>query len=401
MKAGKRIALGCLLIVLLLVVGLLSTAGVMATLDPPESKRELLAQVQELETPRWNASDDGDEGLAPQEVEVFLDLHEGEFEILPGNPGEGIRIEADFDSGIYTLKQIHSFAQNADEESTERVKIQFHSKYSMLRRLMSDGKIQPKNDVKIYLPPDMPIHLRGDISIGECDMNLTGIPLTGIDLKLTLGDHHLRIDEPNPLQMDKATIYASKGEFDLDGMGNAHFETLDLKGSMGELSVDMTGDYEKDGSLKTRFRMGEVRVLLPETVKLDVKPARASMGEARTTVRENPDLPEDAPTLRVDTAITMGELRVYTPKKEKKEPTSATETEVTVGNEGTTGDEPAASDDLPADQTKMDATETDQETAPEADIENAEAAQQANSESGGENAEATLPKTADDGTDGV
>lgn len=311
MKAIKRIFVGCFLLVVLAVIAVVMTAGYLVSLGPPEQHREVSTKSQEIDTPRlsWPASEaDEDVGLPPLSLEVHLDLSEGEFEILPGNPGDGIRIEADYDAGIYNLEQKHELAEA--EDGVERVAIRFYSKYSLLRRLVTMGGVEPDNRIKIYLPPDIPTKLDCDIRIAESNLDLSGLPLTGVDLNLTMGDHEVRFEAPNPLAMAKLKIYASKGEFTVIGLGNAGFQSATVQGSMGEVSLDLRGEYTRDASVLTRFRMGELRITVPEDIHLDVAPSTVMMGERRSSVSEGENIPDDAPTLTLQTSVSMGELSI-------------------------------------------------------------------------------------------
>lgn len=312
MKAFKRISLGCLLMVVLALVILGITAGFMVSLGPPERHREVSSLSQQIDTPRLPVAVSpaaAEAIIPPLSLEVRLELREGEFRILPGNPGEGIRVEADYDSGIYALEQEHQLGEA--ESGIEQVTIRFYSKYSIMRRLLTlGGDFEPDNHIEIYLPPDIPMNLSGAIRMGESRLDLSGLPLTGLDLDMTMGEHEVRFEKPNPLAMDQLHIYASKGEFTARGLGNAGFQSATVQGSMGEVSLDLRGAYTQDASVHTRFRMGELRITVPEDIHVNLKPTTVMFGEQHSSVQKSEHIPDDAPTLNLRTSMSMGELSI-------------------------------------------------------------------------------------------
>ena len=176
MQAIRRIFVFGLAFLLLVMIVLVVTAGYMVSLGPPEQQREVLQQAQALETQRLASSE-----VLPREkipgaddrVQLSIDLREGEFRILPGEPGEPIRIDADYDAGVYALEKEHELAA----EGTERMAIRFRSRYSLLRRLLTMGEdAEPENRVDIYLPPDLPLDLDVKISVGESEVDLSDSP---------------------------------------------------------------------------------------------------------------------------------------------------------------------------------------------------------------------------------
>lgn len=309
MKLFKRISLGCLVLVVAILLIVAVSAGIMMMLGPPEQRPEQTTQIQALETPRLPEAAypaPGEVTIPPLSLRVKLDLAEGSFRILRGEPGEGIRIEADYDSGVYSLEQEHRPGAGGSEE----VLIRFRSKYSILRRLLTMGAVEPDNRIKIYLPPDIPMSIEGRVRMGESKLDLTGLAITGVDLSLEMGEHDLIFDEPNPLGMEELRVYISKGEFNLKRLGNAGFRTASIQGSMGEANIDLTGTYRADALVHTRFRMGEMTITVPEDIHVDVQPGMVFLGERNVRVDQSGDIPEGAPTLEVRSSLSMGELRI-------------------------------------------------------------------------------------------
>ena len=79
---------------------------------------------------------------------------------------------------------------------------------------------------------------------------------------------------------------------------------------MGEARIDLTGKYLRDAVVKTKFRMGEMTLTVPEDIHVDVKPGMVFLGERNVSVGQDSDVPEGAPTLEIQSSLSMGELRI-------------------------------------------------------------------------------------------
>ena len=337
MKGCRRVFFVCLILGFVGLLLLVGGVGYTVSLGPPEMKREVVSLNQDIQAARLfvePASEvlEGDETAATSADEVDserypdiqglnlqIELEEGEFIISRGNPGEGIRIEADYDSGIYALEQVHRVTEFDPEQAeasppTEEVSIRFRSKYSFFRRLLTMGdEFEPDNQVKIFIPPDVPIKLTAKVSVGESNLDLSGLALNGLDLDMTLGEHEVRFDEPNRLAMQQLQIYVSKGEFRALKLGNAQFQEATVRGSMGEVGLDLTGQYTQDARVQAGLSMGSLQITVPDDIHCDIAPTTTSMGESHSMIETMDDIPEDAPTLTLETKLSMGELSVRTP----------------------------------------------------------------------------------------
>ena len=311
MKIFKRVLIGCLGLVVLVVVGLAVTAGIMVGLGPPETQPGESARHEEpVAGERLPARVDPAPGEVPlpeftSRARVEIDLEEGEFRVEPGNRGEGIRVEGDYDAGLYELRH-----ETIDQGTTRTVRISLKPRYTILRRLLTLGDaVEPKNRLKIYLPPDVALELHCRIAKGESRIDLSGLALTDLDLDLRMGDHRVRMEEPNQLSMETLRLRVSMGEFEARRMGNARFRNARVQGSMGEMELDLRGEYVEDAAVVARFSMGEVRLVVPSDIRTEVS-RRVMIGGASGNRRPDRDIPEDAPRLTVDSSVTMGELRV-------------------------------------------------------------------------------------------
>lgn len=235
---------------------------------------------------------------------IEVDFQMGEFTIRPGPADQPMRIEADYDTAQFELKE--EMVPQADGSWTYKVK--FGAKGGFWG-LALDGGNNGQNRVELIIPRGRPIALQGTIRMGESKTDLGGLWIKNADLKYKMGDHFLEFREPLPFPMEKLKIDGSMGGLEIRGLGQASPAVVDIKQGMGELFLDLQGDWRNDSNIRARFSMGECKIWLPEKARIDLRKASVSMGEARTDKMQG-EIPPEWPTLTIDAAGSMGELRI-------------------------------------------------------------------------------------------
>ena len=95
---------------------------------------------------------------------------------------------------------------------------------------------------RIYLPGDTPTELSMKLGATQAVIDLSGVPITNLDLDCGLSRTDLRFDRRNPVEMRELNIDAGLSEFRADGLGNARFRRFSFDGGAGRFALDFTGD---------------------------------------------------------------------------------------------------------------------------------------------------------------
>ncbi len=165
-----------------------------------------------------------------------------------------------------------------------------------------------KNTVELIIPRGRPINIKGSIRMGESKTDLGGLWVKNVDLTYKAGDHFIEFREPLPFPMDNFKIQGSMGGLEIRGLGQASPRQVQVKQGMGELFLDLSGDWRRDAQIEARFSMGECKIWLPEKAKVVMKRASVNMGESRADKEKPGELPAEWPTLTIDASGSMGEL---------------------------------------------------------------------------------------------
>ncbi len=235
-------------------------------------------------------------------IEVDLDI--GDFTIKPGPAGQPIRVEADYDTSKFELRE--EMVQKPD--GTWTYKVNFGSKGGFWGLALGGGN-SGQNRVEVIIPRGRPIEIKGSIRMGESKTDLGGLWVKNVDLQYKAGDHFIEFREPLPYPMDGFKVDGSMGNLEIRGLGQASPTMVDVKHGMGELFLDLQGDWRRDAKIKARFSMGECKIWLPEKARIDLRRASVSMGESRAAKNQG-EIPANWPTLTIDASGSMGELHI-------------------------------------------------------------------------------------------
>ena len=213
-------------------------------------------QVTRYETTRVLPSSTRFDGAAGR---VVLDLVVGEFEVLPGEPGEPARIEARFDSSSYELSEEF---EDSNSGWTYRVKFEETRwfKDSGLRALF--GGHYPK--IRLWLPPDVPMAFEGAFRRGGSHLELGGLSLTEIDLTNDQGALTVDFDTPLAGPVDRVSIHSSRGGLFVGRLGNSSPRLLEIDHETGPLHADLRGNWLRDSEVHISSSFSRARLWLPE-----------------------------------------------------------------------------------------------------------------------------------------
>jgi hypothetical protein len=301
-----------LLFLLLLVGGVILGIGWM--LGPPEEKLERPVLTRELPVPvEGDASTDRAERVEIGDLDVsdtgpgrvVLDLSEGSFRIKPAPPGEPLKVEGRYDSGVYELEE--SLEQPDGESWIYRVR--FERRVTWMRVLFSDA--EQENRLTISLPRDVPIVLEGVIGVGESVLELGGLTIGDVDLILGTGSHQLRFSEPTAVPMRGFLIDGGIGELKVSDLGNASPGKVEISHRIGEVNIDLDGAWLNDAGVEVRCGIGECAIRVPDDVGVEVGKATIGLGEVSGggVGGARPAGPGE-PTLKLELSGKIGEVRV-------------------------------------------------------------------------------------------
>ena len=117
--------------------------------------------------------------------------------------------------------------------------------------------------MELKLGSGHPIDLKLSAGAAASELELGGVPVSRLELRTAASETELSFEAPNPVRMAELVIRTGAAEVRTEGLGNARFETFDLKGGVGDVLLDFTGDWVGDASGTVTMGLGSLRVKLP------------------------------------------------------------------------------------------------------------------------------------------
>lgn len=297
----KYTGLGCLG---LIAIGILFAGGGFLVALSHKGDGEVAAETRtQFEA---TASPDVVKGVRETEVPpgtglVFIHLKQGEFQIEPGEAGEGIRVEAEYHTGMGKLEDHYEVRPDSSWIYAVRYHRTVGGLESLFRSMMGEDD---ESKVTIYLPPDTPIRLRVLLEEGGAESELGGLWITDADIRYNKGGFVLNFDEPLKQPMEAMRVRGKMGGFEMTGLGHASPAILDIDCRMGGGDVDLRGDWVTDSDIRLNCTFGGMGVRLPKNVVIEDAPPGAD-------VLKTPEETPGAPVLRFRTKAKWGEIESY------------------------------------------------------------------------------------------
>lgn len=321
----------CLLLVLLMVGGLLFIGGSQYLFERGSGPRREENVVRELPSllelqrliDRGEIGDGGQRlDVEPRQFSSFaellaasdqkgviklqFDLNVGEFEIIPGEPGAGVQLEASYDERAFRFTE--DFTEGADGGGVLRIRSA--PRGGMLGLMFRGAGNGPKNFLTVKLPPGVPFDLAGSLGLGESKFELGGLLIRSLDLKLGMGDHEIVFSKPLAAPMDSFTVEKGIGSLRVDNLGNASPREVEIDQSLGEMYLGLRGAWQNDAHIEARNGIGELEVEASDTAHIRLGKSGLVVGEKNLDVPEL-DLPEGAPTLELSLSGAIGDITIH------------------------------------------------------------------------------------------
>ena len=312
-KAGLFAGVGCLSIIVVVIAGLAiavatarSTIAQLGDPNPTRTERAIALPSPQVAAPGVAATKGSASQVEP--LRLSINLEDGNFTVRPGPPGAQVHVEGTYAQGLYEL--IEDRAADAGGRTT----IRFRSKAPAWARLLSGmgSNSATRPELTVVIPTGAPIDLSLRVGQGESRIDLGGLTLTDLGLDVAMGNHEVDFKEPVVRRLRRARLNASMGNVSIDHLGNARAESIDASGSMGNLKVDLGGEWQKDTETDLSFRhsMGELTVNVPTQVRLQTE-VSSSQGNADNRSADSRETQDPAaPRLRLRVSTSMGDSHI-------------------------------------------------------------------------------------------
>ena len=139
------------------------------------------------------------------------------------------------------------------------------SEVRFARRNDSDG-----GRLEVELSRATPIDLNLDLGAVEADLDLTGLRLSSLRLESGASDGKLRFDSLNAARMSTLDVKLGAASFRGDRLANANAREIRVDAGIGNVELDLSGQWTQDIDLQVEVTFGIVTIHVPADVGVRV-----------------------------------------------------------------------------------------------------------------------------------
>jgi len=192
-----------------------------------------------------------------------------------------LSVEVSYGAGVLKLSRgdegsLYRALFRFDEESAEPIAeygnqrldigIDLHGHRGRNFRGKSDG---PSLDLQ--LGPEVPADIELEFGAGRADVDLTGIPVSRLELNTGASESVLRIRELNPEPMEEAIIAVGAADLRVSGIGNFNTSEIEVNAGLGAVVLELDGSWVQNAMLSVEMGLGALEIHVPESLGIRVR----------------------------------------------------------------------------------------------------------------------------------
>jgi hypothetical protein len=151
------------------------------------------------------------------------------------------------------------------------------------------GNFGDEAHASVALAPEVPTSLEIRFGAGQADLELGGLALDQVQVQTGASETTLRWSEPNRIQARQVRLDAGAASLEAIGLGNANAAEFEIRGGVGETTLDFGGEWSRSASARVRMGLGSLTLRLPRSlgVRVEKRGAMTSFDGAGLVKRDN------------------------------------------------------------------------------------------------------------------
>jgi hypothetical protein len=143
-----------------------------------------------------------------------------------------------------------------------------------LRVGMSGTQMRGRNirggELDLQFSPDVPLQMSLQFGAAEATLELGGLAIRDIDVQTGASRTDLRVSQPNRITCESAQISVGAAKFAATGLGNLNARRLGVKGGVGEMTLDFTGEWQADMDARVEMGLGSLTLRMPRHLAVSI-----------------------------------------------------------------------------------------------------------------------------------
>jgi hypothetical protein len=131
-------------------------------------------------------------------------------------------------------------------------------------------KDNESGQLQLELSRTTPWDLSLDLGAVEADLDLTGLKLARLKIESGASDGRVRFDSLNPVAMQDLQISLGAANFRADRLANANTREIRVDAGVGNVELDLGGQWTQDIELRAEITLGLVTIHVPSDIGVRV-----------------------------------------------------------------------------------------------------------------------------------
>jgi hypothetical protein len=126
------------------------------------------------------------------------------------------------------------------------------------------------SEIDIQLTRELPVDLALQFGAADATLDIGGMRVRSLDLQTGASRTRLDVSAPNPERVRKASFQAGAARFEATGLGNLNAEQLEVKGGVGDIMLDFTGEWLADMRARIEIGLGSLTLRVPRGLGVQI-----------------------------------------------------------------------------------------------------------------------------------
>ena len=125
---------------------------------------------------------------------------------------------------------------------------------------------QEGGELRVDLTAAVPMRLALEFGAGRANLDLGGLSITDLEVHTGAAEATLDVSRPNPVAMDRAELEVGAADFTALRLGNLNAREIEVNAGVGDISIDLTGQWRQDGTVQVGMGLGSLELSFPRNV---------------------------------------------------------------------------------------------------------------------------------------
>lgn len=207
----------------------------------------------EAQAQSWRTVSMSRQMAGEETIDVAVKYGAGRLRVRPATDGSLYRMQLTYDEDAFEPLAEY-------ERGRLRLGVESHGKDIHV------GKDRSGGEMELDLATGVPMDLQLDFGAVRADVDLGGLALTDLHLRTGASESRVDVSSPNPAALERAKLEVGAADFVARRLGNLNASVIEVSAGIGEVSLELTGEWQRDTHVHVKMGLGSLELVFPRGV---------------------------------------------------------------------------------------------------------------------------------------